>query len=267
MILSAQLTRLRVCFTLLALTFFSSCGLPKRFIYFQGEKAPNQVATSYSPLIKPDDILSVIINSDMPESARPFNFQKSEVGTDSPRLVGATMPLGLPILEGYLVDETGFIALPVLGKVQVAGMTRKQAMDFLTPLYKEYLANPVVNIKIMNFRVSVLGDVRYPGVKIVTNERVTILEALAMSGDLHPTANRKNILVIREKDNQRFEYLIDLTSKNVFSSPAYFLEQNDVIYVEPNLAAQVQGTFWRTSLPTVVSIVSVTLTAVLLITR
>lgn len=236
-------------------------------IYFQGEKAPNQVATSYTPVIKADDILNVIVSSDKPESAKPFNFQKSEMGVEIQRLVGAPMPLGLPILDGYLVDEEGFIALPIIGRVKVGGLTRKQAMDMLLPLYKEYLSNPVVNIKIMNFKISILGDVRYPGVKIVTNERITLLEALALGGDLNPTANRKNILVIREKDNERFEYVVDLTRKDVFSSPAYFLEQNDVIYVEPTLAAQAQGTFWRTSLPTIVGIASVTITAILLITR
>lgn len=249
------------------MSLLNSCKLPQRFVYFQGEKSTSQVSTSYSPIIKSDDILSIIISSDKPESARPFNFQRSEIGYDNPRLVGAPMPLGLPILDGYLVDEDGYIALPILGKIKVSGLTRKQLMDVLLPMYKEYISNPVVNIKIMNFRISVLGDVRAPGVKLVSNERITILEALALAGDLNPTANRKNILVIREKDNQRIEYVLDITQKSVFNSPAYFLEQNDVIYIEPNIAAQVQGTFWRTSLPTVLGIASFALTAYLLITR
>lgn len=256
-----------VLFSLTLLFFMTSCRLHERFVYFQGNPASNQVATSYSPVIKPDDILSVIVSSDKPESARPFNFQKSEIGVEYQRLVGAPMPLGLPILDGYLVDEEGFVVLPVIGRVQVSGLNRRQMMEMLIPLYSEYLSNPVINIKIMNFRVSVLGDVRAPGVKLVSNERVTILEALALAGDLNPTANRKNILVIREKDNERFEYVIDLTQKNLFSSPAYYLQQNDVIYIEPTLAAQTQGTFWRTSLPTIAGLASFVVTTIFLITR
>ena len=249
------------------LVFISACNLSERFVYFQGDQASNQVSTSYSPVIKSDDILSILVSSDKPESARPFNFQKGEIGVENQRLVGAPMPLGLPILDGYLVDELGFIALPILGKVQVSGLTRREVMDLLVPMYREYLTNPVVNIKIMNFRVSVLGDVRVPGVKLVSNERITILEALALAGDLNPTANRKNIMVIREQKNVRYEYSIDLTQKSVFSSPAYFLEQNDIIYVEPTIAAQTQGTFWRTSLPTIAGLASFVVTTILLITR
>lgn len=246
---------------------FQSCRLPERIIYFQGNQETNQVATSYSPVIKSDDILSVIVSSDKPESARPFNFQKSEIGVEYQRLVGAPMPLGLPILDGYLVDEEGFVVLPVVGRVFVSGLTRKQVMEKLMPIYSEYLSNPVLNIKIMNFKISVLGDVRVPGVKLVSNERITILEALALAGDLNPTANRKNILVIRERDNIRTEFVIDLTQKSVFNSPAYFLQQNDVIYIEPTLAAQTQGTFWRTSLPTIVGLASFVVTTIFLITR
>mgnify|MGYP002621829739 CR=1 FL=1 len=262
-----NITKLRILGFLILLIFISSCRLSERFVYFQGDQAVNQVSTSYSPLIKPDDILSIIVSSDKPESAKPFNFQRSEMGIEIQRPVGAVMPLGVPILDGYLVDEDGFVALPIIGRIKVAGLTRKQVMEMMVPIYAEFLSNPVVNIKIMNFRVSVLGDVRNPGVKLVTNERITILEALALAGDLNPTANRKNILIIREKDDQRFEFIVNLTQKNLFSSPAYFLEQNDVIYVEPTLAAQTQGTFWRTSLPTIAGLASFVVTTILLITR
>ncbi len=262
-----MMTRHYLFFISLILLAFQSCRLPERIIYFQGNQETNQVATSYSPVIKSDDILSVIVSSDKPESARPFNFQKSEIGVEYQRLVGAPMPLGLPILDGYLVDEEGFVVLPVVGRVFVSGLTRKQVMEKLMPIYSEYLSNPVLNIKIMNFKISVLGDVRVPGVKLVSNERITILEALALAGDLNPTANRKNILVIRERDNIRTEFVIDLTQKSVFNSPAYFLQQNDVIYIEPTLAAQTQGTFWRTSLPTIVGLASFVVTTIFLITR
>lgn len=245
----------------------TSCRMSERFVYFRQDGLPTATATPVSPIIKHNDVLSVIVASDKPEAAKPFNFPRSEIGMQQNMQGFQQHPLGMPILDGYLVDEAGFIHLPILGPIQAAGLTRQALMDTLLPIYGMYLTNPVVNIKIMNYRVSVLGDVRAPGVKLVSNERITVLEALALAGDLNPTANRKNILVIRETNNQRLEYRLDITSKNIFSSPAYYLEQNDIVYVEPNLAAQSQGTFWRTTLPTVATLASFVITTVVLITR
>jgi polysaccharide biosynthesis/export protein len=259
------LLKLTVVMSVLAL--LSSCKMSERFIYFQGNASEDMSPASVSTIIKNNDVLSVIVASDKPEAAKPFNFPRNEIGLQQNMQGFQQQPLGMPILDGYLVDEAGFIHLPILGPIQAAGLTRQALMDTLLPIYGLYLTNPVVNIKIMNYRVSVLGDVRAPGVKLVSNERITVLEALALAGDLNPTANRKNILVIRETNNQRLEYRLDITSKNIFSSPAYYLEQNDIVYVEPNLAAQSQGTFWRTTLPTVATLASFVITTLVLITR
>jgi polysaccharide export outer membrane protein len=233
-------------------------------VYFQGEETFKASKTSYTPILKSDDYLSVIVTADEPETAKPFNFPNDQLGQTNMQM-GAGMQLGMPILNGYLIDEEGFVDLPVLGRVKASGLSRLELRNYLQPLYEEYLDNPIVNIKIMNFRVSVLGDVREPGVKIVPNERISILEAIALAGDLNPTAERKNILVVREREGQRQEYRLDLTGKDFVNSPVYYLEQNDVVYVEPNLAARTQGTFWRTTLPTVISIATVAVTTVLLI--
>lgn len=234
-------------------------------VYFQGDEAFKKTNESYTPTLKADDYISVIVTADEPETAKPFNFPQEDLGQRNMMMGGGGVQLGMPIMNAYLIDEEGYIDLPVLGRVQAEGLTRRELRDFLLPQYKEYLDNPILNIKIMNFRVSILGDVRQPGVKIVPNERISIIEVIALAGDLNPTAERKNILVVRERQGERHEYRIDLTGKDFVNSPVYYLEQNDIVYVEPNLAARTQGTFWRTTLPTVISIATVALTTVLLI--
>lgn len=247
-------------------SLLTSCKMSERFIYFQGN-ASDDISNASSPVIKPNDILTVVVGSDKAEAALPFNYPSAENAMRQAGGIGQLFPLGLPINDGYLVDEAGYIVLPVIGKVSVAGLTRNQLMEFLLPKYEDYITGVTLNIKIMNFRVSILGDVRSPGVKLVSNERITIIEAIALAGDLNPTANRKNILVIRERNNKRQEYRVDLTQKELFSSPYYYLEQNDIVYVEPNMAAQSQGTFWRTSLPAIMGFASFTLSAIILLTR
>ena len=249
----------------LCLVFLSSCGMYERFVYFQGD-ASDDMPVVISPVIKPNDILTIVVNSDKSDAAAPFNFPTNENKQATP-VAAALFPLGVPRDDGYLVDEAGYIILPVLGKVAVAGLTRNELMEYLLPKYEEYITGVTVSIKIINYRISVLGDVRSPGVKLVSNERITILEALALAGDLNPTANRKNILVIRNRNNKRIEYRVDITKKDLFSSDYYYLDQNDVVYVEPNMAAQSQGTFWRTSLPTLLGFASFTLSAVILLSR
>jgi polysaccharide export outer membrane protein len=132
---------------------------------------------------------------------------------------------------------------------------------------KEYIKNPVVNIQIQNYKVTVLGDVRNPGTFKIPNERMTILEAIGLAGDLRMTGNRRNVLVIRDVNGVKTEYRLDLTSKAVFSSPAYYLTQNDVVYVEPNTTAQSESTLWRTTGPMFISLTSLVVTTVTLIFR
>lgn len=126
-----------------------------------------------------------------------------------------------------------------------------------------YLKNPIVNIQILNFKITILGDVDKPGTYKIPNERMTILEALGLSGDNNITAYRKNLLVIRDNDGKKEQYRIDLTdSESIFLSPAYYLEQNDVIYVEPNMSKRSSGAFWRTSGAIFISIVGVVISTI-----
>lgn len=253
---------------LLVSVLLTACGSKKRMIYFQGDQDIKDITSTYAPVFKTDDYISVIVTANQPETAMLFNFPQDLAGGNQRQMMGGGgMQLGMPVTNGYLVDDEGYVDLPVIGHTKVAGLNRKELKTKLVEIYDEYLDNPIVNIKILNFRVTVLGDVRAPGVKIVPNERVSIPEVIALAGDLNPTAVRDNVLLIRERDGVRTEYRLDFTSRDVLSSEAYYLEQNDLVYVEPNLAARTQGTFWRTTLPTILSLIGVGLTAFLLITN
>lgn len=249
---------------LLVFVLLTSCGSKKRMVYFQGDKEIKDVTASYAPVFKKDDYLSVVVTADQPETALLFNFPQDVAGGNQRQMMGGQMQLGRPVTNGYLVDDEGYIDLPVIGNTKVAGLNRKELKKKLVDIYDEYLDNPIVNIKILNFRVTVLGDVKSPGVKLIPNERITIPEVIALSGDLNPTAVRDNVLLIRERDGVRTEYRLDFTNKEVLSSEVYYLEQNDLVYVEPNAAARTQGSYWRSALPSILSIIGVGLTTVLL---
>lgn len=192
------------------------------------------VAARYIPTIQPGDVLSVQVNSLNPEASSFFNpyasFTLSERTAQAP-MVASTAPLQ-PV-TGYLVDNTGTIELPVLGKVKVAGKTAAQVKEQLRESLREYLKEPTVNIRNLNFRISVMGEVARPSLFTIPNEQITLLEALSLSGDVTIYGRRDNVLVIREENGKRTFARIDLTQRNLFSSPYYYLHPNDVVYVEP----------------------------------
>ncbi len=142
----------------------------------------------------------------------------------------------LPAQSGYLVDNTGAIELPVLGKVAVAGQTANQVKDRLRESLREYLKEPTVTIRNLNFRISVMGEVMRPSLFTIPNEQITLLEALSLSGDITIYGRRENVLIIREEDGKRTFARVDLTRRDLFSSPYYYLHPNDVVYVEPGKA-------------------------------
>tara|TARA_B100000508_G_scaffold118450_1_gene98499 strand:+ start:3515 stop:4222 length:708 start_codon:yes stop_codon:yes gene_type:complete len=233
-------------------------------VYFQG-KLTDSTSENYALTFKPDDFISVVVTAEDPETAIPFNFPQQLAGNMGAGGQGYNMER--PAQTGYLVDDEGNVELPVLGNYKVGGKTRKEVKKELTQQYDKYLNGPVVIVKIQNFKVTVLGDVSNPGTFTIPNERVTILEAIGIAGDLEMTGERKNVLVIRDRDGVKTEYRIDLTKKDFLNSPVYYLEQNDVVYVEPNSAARSTGTFWRTSGGIFISLTSLIITTVVLITN
>lgn len=213
---------------LFVLLFLSSCASRKDIVYLQdveNDATINQ-ALSYEPVIKCDDMLSVIVAADQPDLTIPFNLPQIQGNyqvNDSQEGI-----------KTYLVDAAGFIDFPVIGKVKLAGLTRTQAKNELETKIKEYIKEPSVNLRILNYKISVLGEVNKPNTYKIATERVTLLEAISMAGDMTIYGKRSNILVIREVDGKKTFNRVDLTNKDFISSPFYYLNQNDVVMVEPN---------------------------------
>lgn len=176
--------------------------------------------------IQHDDLLSIKITALDMEAALPFNIDPP---TGNQNLnAGIARPL-----IGYLVDSEGYIDMPVMGKILVAGLTFQELKEELIQQLGAYLKNPVIVIRFLNFRVTVLGEVATPSTFFMSNERVTLLDALGQAGDITPYGNRTNILVIREQNGEREFGRLNIQDREIFQSPYFYLQQNDVVYVEP----------------------------------
>jgi polysaccharide export outer membrane protein len=210
----------RVAFFFILSIGLVSCGGYKKAIYFQDvdrQKATKQAITNYKPItIQPEDLLGITISSMNPESSAALNF--TSAGAD-----GAS---------GYTVDQQGNVQLPVIGNLQVANLNSAQVREAIRLKLIPYLKDPVVLVKLLNFKISILGDVSNPGLFKIPSERLTIPEAMSLAGDLSASAMR-TLLIIRENNGEREFINVDLTKKSLFSSPYYYLKNNDVIYVQP----------------------------------
>ena len=204
----------------------SSCGsLKEEVVYFQNAKNFETIVDTdtFAPKFKVNDIVSIYVSTFDPEAAKPFNLMKQSSGNGNAQFLD------------YLIDTDGNIDFPVLGKVKLLGLTVEDAKELIKEKLAEgYLKDPIVNMRILNFRITVLGEVRSPGTYPISGERITIMEALGLAGDLTIKGKRDNILVVRDFNGTKTYTRINLTNKEVFNSPVYFLTQNDVIYVEQN---------------------------------
>lgn len=191
------------------------------------------IDAQFSKGIQANDIIYIYVESQTPQATIPFNQETNKIAVSN----GSAINPGSSSVQGYLVNQDGDIIFPVLGKIHVLGMTHAELKSSIEERLKAegHVLDPIVTVKLMNFRVCVLGDVARPGQLVVQGERLTIFEALSMVGDLQISGQRENVTVIREEDGKRVIGTINLASKNVFDSPYYYLHQNDVIYVEPNL--------------------------------
>ncbi len=210
----------------------SSCASKKDIVYFQDEPlAGSQVDFGPRELVyKPDDILTINVSSAEPKAAQPFNLAVISESDDLTSITGSTRMLT------YLIDYAGNIEFPTLGTIRMAGLTRTEATAMLKEKISEYVKDPIVNIRLVNFTVTVIGEVSRPGTFTIQDERITLPEALGLANDLTIYANRKNVMLIREIDGEKKFAKVDLTSVNALNSPTYYLQQNDVIVVEPNNA-------------------------------
>jgi polysaccharide export outer membrane protein len=244
-----------------AVTFISSCASRKNLVYFQDN---NQAKNSdslrkYSLEYRPGDMLAISVSAFDMEAARPFNLP---VVTFNSASKGVT---NTQDQQGYLIDADGMIDFPVLGSIKLAGMNHAEAIAFLKEKIKGYLMNPIINLRLLNFKITVLGDVKNSGTFTVPDEKITLPEALGLAGDLDITGLRKNVLVIREVNGFRTYTNVDLTTRDVFNSPVYYLCQNDVVYVAPNRSKVNSSVYNSTSTETLISLASLLITIVTLI--
>lgn len=224
-------------YLIVAVFFMSSCGVKYKTVpYFtdlpQDSLIQEQIKNQTILKIQKNDILAITVSSLNPEASAIFNM-----GTTSSIQGNVATNINPAITaNGFMVDEKGAIQLPLIGAVQVEGLTTTAARELIQGKLITYLKEPVVSIRLVNFRVSVLGDVAKPGVYPVSNERVNVSEALSMAGDLTITATRNNVLLIRETDGKRQYIRLDMQSKELFNSPYYYLQNNDVLYIQPGNA-------------------------------
>lgn len=249
-----------------------SCSAPKDVVYFQGVDSltPEQLtemSQTYSTKITYDDLLSITVAAWDPASVTPFNPPTFAYAAE-----GEEPVVSSPTMYTYLVDKEGDIDFPILGKIKVVGLTRQDLSEKMQQMISKYVENPLVKVQILNFKVTTMGEINRPGSYTIKNDRVTILDIIGMAGDLPLTANRKNILVIRESNGQKEIHRLDITDPAIFASPCFYLKQNDVVYVEPIKTKQRARTssdrqFTISLFSTIVSSLSVIVAMVLSLTK
>jgi polysaccharide export outer membrane protein len=216
---------------LLIITSLSSCVRYPELVSFapMNDSIPPEIIENFVDLkIAPQDLLSIKVTSFPPDAARPFNIDQ-----EIRNIGGLQNTQNLGLFSGYLVDNEGNIDFPTLGTVKVGGLTTREIKTNIQEQLSAYLKQAVVNVRILNFKVTVSGEVRIPGTVTVPNQRITILEAIGLAGDFTNYANRSNVLITREENGVRTYARLDLQSPEVFKSPYFYLQQNDYIYVEP----------------------------------
>lgn len=236
----------------------ASCSPSKDVVYFQDA---NQFETlvdnnTSNTKFKVDDLVSIHVSVLDPEASAPFNlYRGSQEGGMRPEQVD------------YLVDKNGEIDFPVIGKIKIAGLSPSETQKLLEEKLSDYLVNPIINIRIKNFTVTILGAVSKPGTYPVNGEQITIMEALGMAGDITIKGRKDNVMVIRDFDGTKVYNRINLNQKDALKSPVFYLTQNDVVYVEPNKSGKTASSLdQRASIA--VSIISVLVTStVVLLTR
>ena len=253
-----------VAFVLCILT---SCASQKQISYLQdvSKDYRQKVTIEYEIKIHPDDLLSIMVNSKDPELVQMFNMPMVSYQINNSN---AGYSGGQNRILGYLVDKDGNIDFPQLGMIKVQGMTRSELTKYIKEqlISKGLVMDPIVTVQYLNFTVSVMGEVTRPGTFDITSDRITILDALSRAGDLTIYGKRDNVKVIREENGERIVAVVDLRSSDLFSSPYYYLKQNDIVYVEPNNARAGQREINQNrTIGTFASIVSVLVSLAVLI--
>ena len=234
----------------------TSCVSPKSIIYFQGDTtrfSSQEITQKYTPTIQPNDILAIIVGSLNAEANEVFNtpnlFTTASTNYSANGGGAKVQPLG------YLVDSDGSIEIPLVGRVKIAGLRTTDAADTIRVRLLSYLKEPSVIVRNLNFKVSVLGEVHLPAVYVIPDEKITLPEVLSLAGDLTIYGNRSNVMIIREENGKREYARLDMTSREIFNSPYYYVHKNDVIYVEPVKAKMLDTDSRIRTVPIIVAIV------------
>jgi len=245
------------------LIFLTSCASKKDLLLLQDIESYKSENDSSKNIvtIKKNDLLAINVSSVDGKSAVPFNLPAVANANSDITSVNAQQRL-----QTYLVDENGEIKFPIIGTFFLEGKTTIDATKYIVQELKKYIKNPIVNLRITNFKISVLGEVRSPGSYNITDERITILEALSRAGDMTIFGRRQDVLVIREKKGKKVYNKLDFTSKDLLNSPYYYLQQNDIVIVSPN-GAQVQSSASNRNAGVFISIAGVIISVITLLTR
>ena len=221
-------TFLKIIIALVCIFTFASCASSKKIAYLE-KTSDLSSELKFETTLQPDDQLMILVNSENPEIAAPYNLKSVTVqGTNETGISQERM-------QNYILDQEGNIDFPLIGKINLLGLNRNQASEKIKNILKNgYINDPSIYIRLLNFKISVLGEVNNPGIYPVQGERVTLIEALALAGDLTIYGKRNSILLIREKNGVKTYEKIDITNTDFINSKNYYLSQNDVIYVEPN---------------------------------
>ncbi len=245
----------------LGLLIFSSCSTRKEIVYFQGVESISKIDSlkNFVPRIEINDVLSITVSSMNEEVVEPF---RTDMGGQSGSRGGSSNNSSM---YGYLVDTDGNIQFPVLGEINVVNQTREQLEEYFTRQLREYVTDAVVRVRIVNFKVTVLGETG-SSVIDVPDERISVPQAIAMAGDITYDGKRDNILVVRNHNGKLSYGRLDLTSVDVFENPFYYLKQNDIVYVEPTYR-KVKSAGFITSWQGIVSIATTAFSLIVLFTR
>jgi len=245
---------------LILIILINSCASKKKYVYFNETINQEKNLQNFNPTLKTGDILNIIVFSSAPENAVPFNLPI--INTN----IRAGYTNGIASNPGYLINNNGTIDFPIIGEISLINLTTTEASNLIKSKLLNYISEPIVNIHIDNFKITILGEVRNPGTFQIPNERITILEALGLAGDLIINGIRKEILLIRDENGQKKEIKIDLTNNSILNSEYYYLTQNDVIYVKPN-QAKINSSVVSSSYGMFISIASLLITTINVLTK
>ncbi len=272
--------RNKILFLIFSTVLFFSCqSVPKDISYFQdldkdgGRSVTELNYIEYEPRIKNSDMLMITVSSPTLNQEEVAQFNLPTISYLAP---GEKVSVQSTTMQTYRVDNDGFVSYPVIGKVKLGGLTLASAIDTITNRVSEYIENPIVNMNILSFKVSVMGEVRNPGPIVVENSRISILDAIGAAGDLTIFGDRKNVRLIRDNNGKLETVYLDLTSKDLFSSGYFYLQQNDVIYIDPNDTRKKDSKYGQSeyyklsvigSITGVVSLIASTILTIISITR